>query len=284
MDLKTVERTVAKIKNSLFKNSNSFSIGMLKSKFKGTGLQFKEHQVYSHGDDVRFIDWKILAKTNNPYIKTFEEERNVEIVVVIDATETMMTGYNNVSKLQASVELCCLLYLIAKESGDYVHAVIVSDKVTAIKRASGEAGVINLVSSLEKERLMNSDGKINIAREYKGFVTEKEMMINVLKHLERQREVVLFSDFNNFIDHDFLKRIAIRTNVHCFQLLSPIDYATKIPYSIITKRFISPGKFTSRQELLYVKTETKVEKSIGSKIKKLHLEGRYLEEFVREMI
>ena len=180
MDLKSVERTVAKIKNSLFKNSNSFSIGMLKSKFRGTGLQFKEHQVYSHGDDVRFIDWKILAKTSNPYIKTFEEERNVEIVVVIDATETMMTGYNGVSKLQASVELCCLLYLLAKESGDYVHAVIVSDRVTSLRRASGEAGVISLVSALERDELMNSRGNINIGRQYSGFVAEKEMMVNIL--------------------------------------------------------------------------------------------------------
>ena len=47
---------------------------------------FKEHQIYSHGDDVRFIDWKLLAKSQTPYIKTFEEERNVEISIILDAT------------------------------------------------------------------------------------------------------------------------------------------------------------------------------------------------------
>lgn len=88
---------------------------MLKTNIKGTGLQFKEHQVYNFGDDIRFIDWKILAKTSHPYVKTFNEERNVEIVVVIDASTTMMTGYNGVSKLQAAIEICCLLYLLAKK-------------------------------------------------------------------------------------------------------------------------------------------------------------------------
>lgn len=61
MDTSEVRKIVSNIKGSLFRNANSFSIGMLKSHFKGTGLKFKEHQVYSHGDDVRFIDWKMLA-------------------------------------------------------------------------------------------------------------------------------------------------------------------------------------------------------------------------------
>jgi uncharacterized protein (DUF58 family) len=77
VNIAEVRRVVGRIQASLFKNSNSTSVGVLKSQFRGTGLQFREHQVYEPGDDVRFIDWKILAKMNTPYIKTFEEERNV---------------------------------------------------------------------------------------------------------------------------------------------------------------------------------------------------------------
>ena len=97
MDIKAIERAVAKIQTALFKNSNSFSVGTLKSQFRGSGLQFKEHQVYTHGDDVRFIDWKMMAKTSRPYIKTFEEERNVEIVVVVDLSLSMFVGLRGVS-------------------------------------------------------------------------------------------------------------------------------------------------------------------------------------------
>ena len=115
MNIKEVHKAVSKIKASLFKNSNSYSIGMLKSHFRGSGLQFKEHQLYDHGDDIRFIDWKLLAKTGIPYIKTFEEERNVDIVVIIDASMSMFTGFENISKLQASIEICCLLFFYLQE-------------------------------------------------------------------------------------------------------------------------------------------------------------------------
>ncbi len=65
MNIVEIEKTVAKIQTHLFKNSNSYAIGMLKSHFRGAGIQFKEHQVYCHGDDVRFIDWKLSAKTSD---------------------------------------------------------------------------------------------------------------------------------------------------------------------------------------------------------------------------
>ena len=84
MNLKEIEKVVGNIQEHLFRNSNSFSIGMLRSHFKGAGLQFKEHQVYAPGDDVRFIDWKLSAKTNTTFVKTFEEERNVEIHIFLD--------------------------------------------------------------------------------------------------------------------------------------------------------------------------------------------------------
>ena len=82
MNISEVRKVVGRLKASLFKRANSHSIGMLKTNVRGTGLQFKEHQVYTHGDDVRFIDWKILAKTSHPYVKTFVEERNLETKLI----------------------------------------------------------------------------------------------------------------------------------------------------------------------------------------------------------
>jgi len=134
MNIAEVRKVVGRIKTNLFKSANAHSVGMLKTNFKGTGLQFKEHQVYTFGDDIRFIDWKILAKTSNPYVKTFNEERNVEIVVVIDASSTMLMGYKGVSKLQAAIEICCLLYLLAKDTNDFVHALIVADEIVHIPK------------------------------------------------------------------------------------------------------------------------------------------------------
>jgi uncharacterized protein (DUF58 family) len=144
MNLKEVEKVVAGIQSQLFKNSNSYAIGMLKSHFKGTGLQFKEHQVYVPGDDVRFMDWKLSAKTRTSYIKTFEEERNIEITVLLDITLSMFTGYKGVSKFQAAIELTCLLYLLAKETGDKVQVILWVDREVSLPLKSGKRGLFNL--------------------------------------------------------------------------------------------------------------------------------------------
>ena len=162
MNFVGIRKAVGRIKGQLFKNSNSFSIGMLKSHFRGTGLKFKEHQVYTHGDDVRFIDWKLFAKTGQPYIKTFEEERNVEIVEVIDAGPSMLNGEDGISKLQASIEICCLLYILAKETGDYIHTLILTDEVINIPKLAGDEGIVRLIATLEDKNILDTNGKVNI--------------------------------------------------------------------------------------------------------------------------
>ena len=252
----------------------------MKTNIKGTGLQFKEHQVYSFGDDIRFIDWKILAKTSHPYIKTFNEERNVEIVVVIDASMTMMTGYNGVSKLQAAIEICCLLFLLAKESGDFIHALIVTDEIIDVPKLSGDKGITHLISILEDQNILNSKGKVNIERRFEEVVDNKKKYLAIMKHLSRKREIILLSDFNDFFDTDVLKKFIARSNVHCFQLLSPLDEAKSLPYSLYasagSKTASGLGKydFSGRKDLSH---------EYGKRFKRLRVQESYLENFVKEM-
>ena len=280
MNIAEVRKVVGKIKTNLFKNANSHSIGMLKTNFKGTGLQFKEHQVYTFGDDVRFIDWKILAKTSNPYIKTFNEERNVEIVVVIDASSTMLNGFLGVSKLQAAIEICCLLYLLAKDTNDFVHAVIVADEVIHIPKKSGEAGITHLVSVLEDHKILNEDGKVNLERKIKGDVDKMEKYVNIMKHLNRKREIVLLSDFNDFIESSVLKKILFRSNVHCFQVLSPLDEAKSLPFSLFASSKVGERGSLGRYDLSGKK---ELESEFGKKLKKLKVQNKYLEDFIKEL-
>ncbi len=282
MNIKEVRKAVGKIQSTLFKNSNSYSAGMLKSHFKGTGLQFKEHQIYSHGDDVRFIDWKILAKTNTPYIKTFDEERNVEIVVVIDASSTMLNGYNGVSKLQAAIEICCLLYLLAKETNDFVHALVLSDEVINIPKKSGEEGIARLVSALEEKGILNESGHVNISYVPKTILTEKQRQINIMKHLSKKRELVLLSDFNEFMDSGALKKMLYRKNVHGFQIVSPLDEADEIPFSFFASS--APGGRDGKMARIDLGGIKEISSIFGKKIKKLKVQDRYLESFIKEML
>jgi uncharacterized protein (DUF58 family) len=280
MDFKTIEKIVTQIRGSLFKNSNSYSIGMLKSHFKGSGLQFKEHQVYNHGDDVRFIDWNLSAKMNSPFIKTFEEERNVEIVVVLDASATMLSGYKGKSKLLAGIELCCLLFHLAKQTKDFIHVLVVSDKIINIEKNSGEKGIVNLICQLEKNQLLQTNGNTNISYRHKETVSSQDKLKSIMKHISKKREVVIFSDFNEFIDIKALDRIFYSRRVHCFKLVTPLDEVTKVPFSILAKDSIKSRAKTGR-----VKVKKKMEEDrLGPKIKKLKIHERYLEDFVKEML
>lgn len=281
MNIKKVHETVSKIKASLFKSSNSYSVGMFKSHFKGSGLQFKEHKIYTHGDDIRFIDWKLLAKMNTPYIKSFEEERNVEITVVIDSSMSMFSGYEGVSKLQASIEICCLLYLLANETKDYIHALVISDDIIDVPLNRGELGIISLVSQLEKKEILTKDGNVNINFEHKEEVTEDKKLAVIIKHLRRKREVVILSDFNDFFSLSKLNKILFKKNAHCFQVLSPLDEAEKLPYAIFSKSSImrkggnlKKVKFKKQQDL---------NKIPGKRIKKIKVQERYLEQFVKNI-
>ncbi|MBT7608511.1 MAG: DUF58 domain-containing protein [Bacteriovoracaceae bacterium] len=282
MNISEVKKVVSQIKASLFKNSNSYSIGMLKSHFRGTGLQFKEHRVYASGDEVRFIDWKLLAKTSVPHIKTFEEERNVEIVVVLDASMSMLNGYKGVSKLQAGIELICLLYLLSQETKDYIHVVILKDKIINVPKKSGEEGIIQFISLLEQHDIINANGKLGVDIHYEEVISSENLYREVSKHLGKNKEIVLFSDFNDFLDTSDLDRLLYRRNVHAFQLLSPLDEAETIPYMLYTRTSQVHKKGNLKKTNMSKPIEEKFK--LGKKVKKIRIQERYLETFVREMI
>jgi hypothetical protein len=282
MDITEVRKVVGKIRSNLFKNSNFFSVGMMKSHFRGSGLQFKEHQVYSHGDDVRLIDWNMLAKTSHPYIKTFEEERNIEILVYLDTYTTMFSGYNGVSKLQASLEICCLLYLLASETGDRVRPVLVGDEILKLPSEKGERGIIMLVSALEKLGIINKMGKINLNYRPKSELPKGKLNASLMADLKMRKEIVLLSDFNEFVELDFLKRIIGRSHIHCFQIISPLDEADVLPYSI----YSANGPFSNKGNLSEInfRGNKDYQSFMGRKFKKLKVQERYLEEFIKEML
>jgi uncharacterized protein (DUF58 family) len=276
MNLKEIEKVVGSIQSHLFRNSNSFAVGMLKSHFKGAGLQFKEHQVYNPGDDVRFIDWKLSAKTNTTFIKTFEEERNVEIYIMIDVSETMLMGYKGVSKLQASLELACLIYLIAEKSKDKVSTIIHTKENKILPLASGQEGIILLISQLEKMNILTSEGKVNF--EYVAEIkSEEHKKLALLKNLvARGKEVIIFSDLSRVTNFDVLNKLLYRPNMHCFVIESPLDNVSKLPFAIF-------GKDNGKAKVVRTNTKKK-EEELKGRFKKIGVQDRYLEKFVREML
>lgn len=276
MNIVEVRKIVGRIKAQLFKKSNSYSIGMLKSHFRGSGLQFKEHRQYTHGDDVRFIDWKILAKTGHPFIKTFEEERNVQIAVVIDAGSSMLYGWEGVSKLQAALEITCMLYLLSAETNDSIHALVLGREIIDVPAGSGEKGITQLIASLTRAGLIGGDGQLNL--DWEGVdLSPEDREKAIKKHLSRNREVIILSDWIDLLDKKHFDRVVYNRRSHCFRIQAPLDVAKEM--EIVSKVSLGATKGVRTVDGL----GDSVVESI-KKIKTLKLEDRYLDNFIREMI
>jgi uncharacterized protein (DUF58 family) len=282
MNLKHIQKLVGQIRSDLFKRSNSYAVGMLRSHFKGMGLQFKEHQVYTHGDDVRMIDWKMLAKTTQPYIKIYEEERNVEIIINVDASKSMFSGFKGVSKLQAAMEICCLFYLLTEKTGDLVEVNFFADTHFHIKKSNGHQGISRFISTLSKKGLLDQQGRVNLAFSHKKKLDDKEIYASLMNNLKKKKQIIMLSDFNEFLNESILKKILYKSNLHSFQILSPLDLAQKNSFL-----FFCSDQFNLHEGSLKkanFKAPQEFSKEFGKKFKKLRLDERYLENLVRNML
>ena len=280
MNLKEIERVVGMIQTHIFRNSNAYSAGMLKSHFRGSGLQFREHQVYVPGDDVRFIDWKLSARSPNVYIKTFEEERNVEIVVFIDLSHTLFYGFEGVSKLQAMIEIVGLLYLLAGETHDLIRVVIWSERTLNLPPKKGKEGLTLFISFLERLGLLDENGKVILKQNGKlNSHTEENKIAQIKSFLARRKEVIYLGDLSLVKDKELWSKILDKKNMHCFRVISPVDKNTDMPFLFKVKNPLN-GKGMVR-DLKGVDNDPLF---LKQRFKEISVHERYLEKFVKELV
>jgi uncharacterized protein (DUF58 family) len=103
--------------------------GQYKSAFKGRGMAFSEVREYQVGDEIRTIDWNVTARYQSPYVKVFEEERELTVMLLLDISNSLSTGLDERSKRQRMIEIAATLAFSAMANGDKVGAVFYSDEV-----------------------------------------------------------------------------------------------------------------------------------------------------------
>lgn len=280
MNLKEIERVVGMIQSHIFKNSNAYASGMLKSHFRGSGLQFREHQVYVPGDDVRFIDWKLSARSPNVYIKTFEEERNVEMVIFFDLSHTLLYGFEDKSKLEAMIEITALLYLLAGETHDQVRVNIWAHKTINLPPKKGKEGLTIFIATLEKLGLLDAKGKVVLKQPANlNTLTETEKVGQVKAMLARRKEVIYLGDLSLIKDKLIWAKILDKKNMHCFRIYSPVDKNTDLPFLFKARNPVDGKSLVTdiraqEQDPLYLK----------ERFKEIGVHERYLEKFVKELV
>lgn len=122
-------KKVKRIEITTKKLMDEFMSGGYKSHFKGQGVQFSEHRIYTPGDDVRHIDWKVSARSREPLIKQFEEERELNVFIIADFSSSQEFGSQHITKRELVTQLGSMIAYAANLSGDKVGVLFVTNKV-----------------------------------------------------------------------------------------------------------------------------------------------------------
>lgn len=276
MNLSEIKKVASTLQKALFNRGRSYSLGMWKSHFKGNGLQFKEHQVYGYGDEVRFIDWKITARTSQPYIKTFEEERNLNITIVVDATSSMYEGHYEKSKVQSAVEIAALIIVLAGKTRDKVNIILIHEEIYSIRGLSGDVGLVRFITLLQKIKMMNGEGQIERLKVLKKQPKASEVENFVTKHDFKTREIVVLTDFENYFSNESFYRNFLKTHFHLFNMTckNQTSFDQRFEFEAYS---IGKGK-VSLQEF---KNSNKI--NINKKIQNIDISGNHLEFFIGAM-
>lgn len=112
--------------------SRNIFAGEYHSAFKGRGMAFSEVREYQYGDDMRDIDWNVTARYNKPFIKVFEEERELTVMLLIDVSESLGFGSKSVLKRDMVAEIAATLAFSAIQNNDKIGVIFFSDKVESL--------------------------------------------------------------------------------------------------------------------------------------------------------
>ncbi len=148
--------------------------GQYHSAFKGRGMAFSEVREYQYGDDVRSIDWNVTARFNHPYVKIFEEERELTVMLLIDISSSMFFGTQKQLKRDVVTEISAVLSFSAIQNNDKVGVIFFSDDIEKyIPPKKGKTHILRIIRELINIQPVNKKTNISKALEFFNNVNKK---------------------------------------------------------------------------------------------------------------
>lgn len=196
------------------KYSSSQLLGQYKSRFKGQGMQFSDFRVYQYGDDTRHIDWRITARHQEPYVRTFEEERELNIICAVDVSASSLFGTSDLSKREVLCIAIAAIAFSAIASNDRVGMLLFSEDVERyVPPKKGRKHVLRIIDEL-----------LAFQPKQKGTNLTKalEFMSGVAKH---NSVILLASDYYGNIDRRGLSSLARKHDLIAMHVADPRDTA-----------------------------------------------------------
>lgn len=149
--------------------------------FKGRGMEFSEVREYQFGDEIRTIDWNVTARFNHPYVKVFEEERELTVMLVVDMSGSQFFGSQSALKRDVAVELSAILAFSAMKNNDKVGLILFTDRIEKfVPPRKGRAHTLRIIRELLSFEPSRPSTSIKSAVEYLNHVQKKRSIVFVI--------------------------------------------------------------------------------------------------------
>ena len=178
------------------KTVNDVLAGEYHSVFKGQGMEFQEVREYQPGDEVRSIDWNVTARTGEPFVKRFVEERELSVIFAVDLSASGNFGSVNKLKNEVAAEICALLAFSAIKNNDKVGLVVFTDTIELfVPPGKGSSHVLRLIRELLEFKPRRAKTNIAEAIEYVSRIMQKRSVVFLVSDFletgfERQLRIV----------------------------------------------------------------------------------------------
>jgi uncharacterized protein (DUF58 family) len=181
LETKEILKKVRKIEIKTRRLSDHIFSGEYHSSFKGRGMTFSEVREYQFGDDIRNIDWNVTARYNQPFVKIFEEERELTMLLAVDVSGSEFFGTHSQFKKDTLTEIAATLAFSAIQNNDKVGLLLFSDQVELfIPPKKGKIHVLRIIRELIEFQPRSKKTNINEALKYLSNVMTKKAIVFVL--------------------------------------------------------------------------------------------------------
>jgi uncharacterized protein (DUF58 family) len=178
MDTKEILKKVRKIEIKTRRLSDHIFSGEYHTSFKGRGMTFSEVRQYQYGDDVRAIDWNVTARYNEPFVKVFEEERELTMMLMVDVSGSESFGTKNQLKRDMVTEIAATLAFSATQNNDKIGLLLFSDQIELfIPPKKGKSHVLRIIRELIEFESKSKKTDLSQALKYLSSVLKKKAIV-----------------------------------------------------------------------------------------------------------
>ncbi|HMN47652.1 MAG TPA: DUF58 domain-containing protein [Ignavibacteriaceae bacterium] len=238
---------------------NQVFSGEYHSVFKGRGMEFSEVREYQFGDDIRNIDWNVTARFGHPYIKVFEEERELTVILMVDLSGSLMFGSVSKTKQRIAAELSAILAFSALKNNDKVGLILFTDKIEKfVPPRKGRKHVLRIIREV-------------LSFEPEGKATNLRSALEYMNNTIKKRSIAFL--ISDFMDEGYEKILRIVGRKHDLVGIVLDDRREKeIPNIGLVKlsdaetgeeRWIDTSSDRVRRQMqIYIKEKEKIRKSV----------------------